>query len=344
MELPNNGSEKKHKWIKEIIEKGFVGEYASHLLDAEDNVHAFYYDEVNGDLKHAVNSPNGWSIERVDGEGTVGQFLGVARDATGKIYVCYRDQGKDRLKMAFFDGNQWHIEVVDNEPFASFDTSIAVDSSGKVYVSYYNLEKGYLKVARRDNDQWRVEIVDGGGKQSNAVGGFSSCKVDVRGRLHVSYVDSMNGLLKYAVCDHGVWQLEVADDSEFVGSFTSLALDREGKPYISYTVDKRPNKPDLWFAKKVAGQWYTELVDSAEIAGNYSSIAVDQQSNIYISYSAMQALKLAINRDGMWSFEVVEPKGTVTYTSISLDSHGMPHITYCDKDRGVKYVHMVKDE
>lgn len=344
MELRSNGSEKKYKWIKEIIEKGFIGEYASHLLDTEDNVHVFYFDEVNGDLKHAVKGPNGWSIERVDREGTVGQFLAIARDAAGKIYVCYRDQGKDRLKMAFFEDNQWHIEVVDNEPFASFDTSIAVDSHGKVYISYYNLEKGYLKVACRDNDQWAVEIVDGGQEQSDAVGGFSSCKVDVRGRLHVSYVDSKNGLLKYAVRDNGVWQLEVADDSEFVGSFTSLALDQEGNPYISYTVDKRPNKPDLWFAKKVKGQWLTELVDSAEIAGNYSSIAVDQQSNIYISYSAMQALKLATKSGGIWSIEVAEPKGTVTYTSISIDSHGMPHITYCDKDRGVNYVHKVKDE
>lgn len=343
MELPENCIEQKYKWLKEIVEKGFVGEYASHLLDAEDNVHVFYFDDVKGDLKHAVNGPAGWSIERVDGEGTVGQFLAITRDAVGKIYVCYRDQGNDRLKMACFDGNQWNIEVVDNEPFASFDTSIAVDSSGKVYISYYNLEKGYLKVACKDKEQWTVEIVDHGQKQSNAVGSFSSCKVDARGRLHISYVDSMNGLLKYAVNDNGVWQVEVVDDSEFVGAFTSLALDREGNPYISYTVDDRPNKPDLWFAKKAAGQWLTELVDSAEIAGNYNSITVDQQSNLYISYSAMQALKLATNRDGVWRFEVVESKGTVTYTSISLDSHGMPHITYCDKDRGVKYVHKVED-
>lgn len=246
--------------------------------------------------------------------------------------------------MAFFDGNRWSIDIVDNEPFASFDTSIAVGSAGKIYISYYNLEKGYLKVACKDTGRWEIEIVDDGRRQSNAVGGFSSCKVDAYGRLHISYVDSANGLLKYAICDDRSWKLEVVDDSEFVGAFTSLALDREGNPYISYTVDKRPNKPDLWFAKKVAGRWLTELVDSAEIAGNYSSIAVDDQSRVYISYSAMQALKLAMRKDDAWSFEVVEPKGTVIYTSISIDSHGMPHITYCDKDRGVKYVHKVKDE
>jgi hypothetical protein len=136
--------------------------------------------------------------------------------------------------------------------------------------------------------------------------------------------------------------MEVADDSEFVSNFTSLALDKEGNPYISYTVDKFPNKPDLWLAKKVGGQWIIELVDTAEIAGHYNSIVVDQHSNIYISYSAMMRLKLAKNIQGLWNFELVDPDGTVTYTSLSIDTEGMPHIAYYDKDCGVKYAHKIR--
>jgi hypothetical protein len=80
-----------------------------------------------------------------------------------------------------------------------------------------------------------------------------------------------------------------------------------------------------------------ELVDTGKFAGNYNSIWVDQDSNIYISYSAISKLKLAKNIRGRWSLEVVDPVGTVTYTSLSIDSDGMAHIAYYDKERGVKY-------
>ncbi|MHC1744171.1 MAG: hypothetical protein AB9873_14215 [Syntrophobacteraceae bacterium] len=325
-----------------MVEKGFVGEYTTHVLESKDTAHIVYFDWINGNLRHAMNGPDGWIIESVDQEGTVGQYIAMARDNIGRLYVSHRDQGKNRLKLSIFDGKQWNSEDVDNEPFASMDTSIFVDALGKIYISYYNFSKGYLKLAVKDKGQWALEIVDRGQKSSDTVGGFSSIEVDSKGRIHISYADNGNGLLKYAVKENDAWTIEVADDSEFVSNFTSLALDEEGNPYISYTVDKSPNKPDLWLAKKVAGKWITELVDTDRIVGNYSSIVVDRDSNIYISYSAMTKLKLATNKEGQWSFEQVDPQGTITYTSLSLDTDGMPHIAYHDKDRGVKYARKVK--
>jgi hypothetical protein len=342
MDFSTNDTEAKNKWIIEIVEKGFVGEYTSHVLESKDKVHIAYFDYINGDLKHAEKGSDGWIIERVDREGTVGQYLSIAKDEEGRVYISYRDQGENRLKMAVFDGNRWNFEVVDNEPFASLDTSIFVDVPGKVYISYYNFNEGYLKLAVRDEGQWKIEIVDDGQKQSNAVGGFSSVKADSRGRIHISYIDSVNGFLKYAVKENDTWNIEIADDSEFVSNFTSLALDKEGNPYISYTVDKSPNNPDLWLAKKVGGKWMIELVDTAKFAGNFSSIVVDQHSNIYISYSAMRRLKVAKNIQGLWKFEIVDPDGTVQYTSLSIDADGMPHIAYYDKDCGVKYAYKVR--
>ena len=339
MDSSTNNTEARDKWIIEIVEKGFVGDYTCQVLESNDKVHIVYFDYIYGDLKHAERGPDGWSIERVDQEGTVGQYLSIAKDEGGKLYISYRDQGKNRLKMAAFDGNRWNFEVVDNEPFASIDTSIFVDAQGKVYISYYNFNKGYLKLAARDKNQWKIEIVDDGHKQSNQVGGFSSLKVDSRGRIHISYIDSVNGVLKYAVKENNTWNIEVADDSEFVSNFTSLALDKEMNPYISYTVDKFPNKPDLWLAKRMEGKWIIELVDTDEIAGHYNSMVVDHHSNIYISYSAMKKLKMAKNTQGLWSFEVVDSNATVTYTSLSIDKDGMPHIAYYDKDRGVKYAY-----
>lgn len=328
-------------WVIEIVDTGLVGEYTCQV-ESKNMVHIAYFDHTHGDLKHAQHGPNGWSIEEADQDGTVGQYLSAAIDTKGRIYLSYRDQGKNRLKMAFFDGNKWHFQFVDDEPFASFDTSICVDPFGKVFISYFNFSHGYLKLATRDQGQWKTEIVDDGGGQSTSVGGFSSAKLDSKGRIHVSYIDSSNGLLKYAVRENENWNIEVADDSEFVGNFTCLAIDKYCNPYISYTVDKSPNKPDLWLARKVDGKWVNELVDTQEIAGNYNSIAVDQKGNIYISYSAMSHLKLASCVEGRWTIEVIDPQGTATYTSLLIDEDGMPHIAYHDKERGVKYAHKMK--
>lgn len=331
----------KGKWIIETVEQGQVGEYTCHVLDSKNKAHIVYFDHLNGDLKHAEHGTDGWNIERVDQDGTVGQYVSITRDEGGRLYTSYRDQGKNQLKMAVFDGSRWTFEVVDREPFASLDTSICVDSSGKIHISYFNFSMGCLKLATKDRDRWIIEVVDGGQKASSSVGGFSSARLDARGRVHISYIDSGNGLLKYAVKEHDTWIIEVADDSEFVGNFTSLALDKEGNPYISYTVDDSPNKPDLWLARKAEGKWTTELVESERITGNYSSIVVDRTGNIHISYSSMRKLKLASSTQDHWDFEIVDPEGTVTYTSLSLDEHGMPHIAYCDKERGVKYAHKV---
>jgi len=242
-----------NKWLIETVEKGNVGEYASLILESKDKVHIAYFDYLNGNLKHAVRGPDGWIIETVDNEGTVGQFLSLTKDDKGKIYISYRDQGKNRLKIAIYEGRKWAIEALDKEQFA-IDTSIFVDTQGKVYISYYNFSKGCLKLATKYKDQWKTEIVDDGENQSNDVGGFSSIKVDSSGRIHISYIDSVNGFLKYAIKENDTWKIEIVDDNGSVSNFTSLALDKDGNPNISYTVDKRPNKPDLWLAKKVAGQ------------------------------------------------------------------------------------------
>jgi hypothetical protein len=68
---------------------------------------------------------------------------------------------------------------------------------------------------------------------------------------------------------------------------------------------------------------------------------VDEHLDVYISYSAMTQLKLARNTRGAWSFEIIDSKGTITYTSLALDSRGIPHVAYHDRDRGVKFAHRV---
>lgn len=85
-----------------------------------------------------------------------------------------------------------------------------------------------------------VEIVDTG----NLGSGFSFA-LDGTDRPHISYYDIDNGDLKYSWSEGSgpqVWNKTVvagAGDEGDAGIFSSIALDNEGKPYISLSTPIR---------------------------------------------------------------------------------------------------------
>ena len=80
MSFSENDARSEGRWIVQMVEKGFVGEYTTHVLESNNTAHIVYFDWLNGNLKHAVNGPDGWVIETVDQEGTVGQYAAIARE------------------------------------------------------------------------------------------------------------------------------------------------------------------------------------------------------------------------------------------------------------------------
>ena len=59
------------------------------------------------------------------------------------------------------------------------------------------------------------------------------CIRDSSGSPHISYVDSTNGLLRYAYHDGASWALSTVDPSGSVLGYTSIALDSDGHPRIA---------------------------------------------------------------------------------------------------------------
>ena len=81
-----------------------------------------------------------------------------------------------------------------------------------------------------------------------------------------------------------VWQINIVDSTEDdVGGYTSLALDSNNQPNISYSDFING---DLNMQHYNGSVWQINIVDSAGDAGNYSytSLALDSTNKAYMSY------------------------------------------------------------
>jgi hypothetical protein len=123
-----------------------------------------------------------------------------------------------------------------------------------------------------------------------------------------------------------------------IGWFTSLALDKNGQPHISYY---DYTNGDLKYCFLTSDSWQIQTVDSIGNVGKYTSLVLDEEDHPRISYydETNGDLKYAFLNNNKWAIETVDSFGNVgLYTSIDLDSENNPHISYCQYDqRSLKY-------
>jgi hypothetical protein len=243
-------------WIySDIDTDNDVGQYVSLALDSSGDPHVSYYDATYKDLYYA-KLDGSWKKYKLDFEGDVGQYSSI--DITnGKPYISYYDSDNQQLKLARqSDTGAWIIEVVDNGEVKEgvdfvkrFDvgqySSISVDNSNKRYISYYSTliddenvtykdRKYSLKHAYWDGTKWTYSYVYK--SENEDIGKYSSLAVNKTiGEVHVSYLNLTKGELWYASSTNGIdWPSRQLVDEGDVGYYSSIALNENGKPAISY--------------------------------------------------------------------------------------------------------------
>jgi len=281
----------------------------------------------------AVPAEAFWVIQTADNSNSgVGEYSSLALDSHNYPHISYYDHGNGHLKYASWSGTAWTTQTADSTNYVGLYTSLALDSGGNPHISYYDQGKSNLNYASWDGTKWIKQPVDG----TNAnVGLYTSLALDSGGNPHISYYDADNGHLKYAVWawDFNTWKWEIqtADSSNNVGSYTSLALDSVGDPHISY---EDYGSGHLKYAIWDENAWTTQTVDSNNSVGSYTSLALDSHNySPHISYydAGNGHLKYASGNGNDWTIQTVDGNSSVgRWTSLVLDSNGYPHISYVD--------------
>ena len=241
--------------------------------------------------------------------------------------------------LIFFNSNpsdaDWYLETVDiGGAMGTSDVgkynSIALDSNVNLHISYYDTD-GLLKYAYHDGVRWYSNWIDGHFERSR--GQYTSIALDRFDRPHISYYDDNLGDLLYAECivepcwDETNWVKSFVDSDNNVGMYSSLALDSNDNPHISYYDAGGGNLKYAYFD----GSWDILTMDSEGDTGQSTSIALDSNDNVHISYTSFgTGIKYIY-----WNWHHSPPYGSLETvqvagwaSSIAIDSNDIPHVSY----------------
>ncbi|MCJ7655634.1 MAG: hypothetical protein MUO97_10145 [Dehalococcoidia bacterium] len=152
-------------------------------------------------------------------------------------------------------------------------------------------------------------------------------------------VGVMAVLSSHALADGGTWDIQTVDDIDV--NSTSLALDGNGYPHISYATTGGPFS--LHYARWTGTAWAKETVDESFVIS--TSMALDSNGYPHISYTTFaigdNSLHYARWTGTAWAKETVDESDVIS-TSIALDSNDRPHISYATADLAIGSLHYAR--
>ncbi|GAF91912.1 unnamed protein product, partial [marine sediment metagenome] len=172
----------------------------------------------------------------------------------------------------------------------------------------YDLEK-VIEFQSSWNSRQYATIVDNNGD----VGYGIDMEMDSSGLCHISYSSFLccEDTVRYAKqLENGSWDIQVVEQLNIERIITSLALDSDNRPHITYL--DWGNKQLKYATLSEERGWQIEIVDKAVGNINYlysTSIALDQQGFPHITYydkltnSIMHVYKISPTQ---WISEVVD--------------------------------------
>jgi hypothetical protein len=322
-------------WTIETVDPGSgVGLFSSLAIDSSDDLHVGYYETTSATLRYAVFTDTTWMTTTVDSVADVGQYASLALDSNDLPRISYYDATSTALRYARKEAG-WIESQVDNTASVGQYTSLAFDGTTPL-ISYYDATSSTLKLAWYDDTPtvraWISETVDAGPD----VGQYTA--IDIASYPHIVYYDAGNDQLKYVKGTSSGWNFSdgPVNHSGEGGRFTSLALDSNNHPHVSYF----SSLDEVVYAYHDGNAWWDTVIATAgSEATMHTSIVVDADDVPHIAYTdnvGSGHLTYAYLDGSTWVTETIESANVEGYPSIALDSGGLPHITYSHAD-GLKH-------
>ncbi len=332
-----------NNWVFEIVDElAYTGQHSSLALDSEGYGHVAYYKSNTDDLKYAFENSTGWYNITVDDGGPlnddVGQYASIAVDGNGFAHISYASwtssTGYD-LKYAFQNSSGWFNITIDGEgsnDYLGNYNDIALDTQDYPHISYCDSSNNGLKYAFQNSSGWYTQTVATGGSP----GRYTSIAVDSNDYPHISHYNYSSTVsernLECTFQNSSGWFTETVDSNSRVGEYSSLALDSNGYPHISYYDS---TNTALKYAFRNTSGWFYQTVDNTDNVGAYCSLALDGNDYAHISYydGTNYQLKFARMTENGWVGQIIEKSTFLddymfTYTSLALDASGHAHISY----------------
>lgn len=337
-------------WTLQTVDSdGDTGRYSSLALDGTGNPHVSYAYVTPAPartlLRYARWTGTSWATETIETGGWAGSYTSLALDAAGRAHIGSFDANLLRVQHTYWDGAAWKVNSPENAGMGTVrGASLAMDSLGNAALVYYWQTGGALRYAQWSGSAWATSTVAG----TSFVGRHSSIALDARGNPAISYEDGNAHALRYAEWDGAGWSIAVVDtaapgSAPYVGQFTSLVIDSEDNPHISYHDDMAHS---LKYARRSSGSWLTQTVDGPPLVVQGTSLALDADGNPHIAYAGYwstvpgvysQRLSVASWTGSAWSIETVTTSTLNALPSLAIDAAGNPYISFHDdSDRHLK--------
>ncbi|MDX9863187.1 MAG: hypothetical protein RBT34_00125 [Anaerolineaceae bacterium] len=329
--------------IRTLTDLDNTGEFASLALDSRDQPHIAYYRDVEGSHVYYIRKEKGkWIDEKVStGErDLVGLGTTIALDSNDRPYFAYRHSSENQLRVKLRSAEgEYETQVVFQSTRVGEMTSLAVDSQDRVHLIYENDSQDELRYALKEDGQWQFSLVE----QSIDTGVHPSLKLTDSDLPHATFwgLPSIKYARQTAEGDWLVDWVEVHDNGDWTGWYTSLALGEDDIPHVSYYDWLQY---DLKYATIKNNRWETKVVDRLGDVGGYTSIVLDDSDQPLIAYYDFTDLdlKLAWQIGKRWHTRTLDDVGVVElYPSLARTADGQIYLSYIsDNGNSLRVAHL----
>ena len=174
-------------------------------IDAADNPHITYYDDITDDLMYAVRENNVWTIVPIETDGDAGRFSSLELDSQGYPvigYFKYLSGTIGVVRLAWFSGSSWDFATVDtlaevNVPGARSAVSLALDGENEPHLGYG--DQKVVRYAYRTGTTWETETIVDHSMGTTILGHVTSLELGILDQPHIAYYEAGGlGAVKHA--------------------------------------------------------------------------------------------------------------------------------------------------